>query len=196
MLSRPHRRSHLRRLSFALCCLALAGGVTEAQHSIVDGNTPAGLAPGAAVGSYALSEIEQINLYNGHVSVSVPLLKIGGRGSAATAMAVMVSPRSWTVEHLHQDVAECGYPHPEPVGTTYQWLSWPQQDWWGNGGPGEMIPGYGPGILTGKRQGQVIQDCVYPTYTETRYSLTFTHLVFTTAGGTEYALYDAADIGV
>jgi hypothetical protein len=47
-----------------------------------DGKTPSGLQPGAPAGAFALSGFDNINLYNGSINFRLPILQIGGRGSA------------------------------------------------------------------------------------------------------------------
>ena len=42
----------------------------------LDAMTPVGLQPGSPAGSYALSGLDTINLYNGSNSITIPLLKI------------------------------------------------------------------------------------------------------------------------
>jgi hypothetical protein len=56
---------------------------TQAQTSATDGKTPTGLAPGAPAGSYILSGFDNINLFNGNLSFTLPLINIKGRGEAA-----------------------------------------------------------------------------------------------------------------
>jgi hypothetical protein len=55
-------------------------------YSALDGMTPVGLEPGSPTGSYALSGLDTINLYNGSSNVTIPLLQIGGRGEAGYTM--------------------------------------------------------------------------------------------------------------
>ena len=53
---------------FTFPCLAQTAG---------NGPVPAGLAGGSPLGSYGISGIENVSLYNGRVNVNVPLLKVG-----------------------------------------------------------------------------------------------------------------------
>src|SRR5882724_13270890 len=59
---------------------------------------PSGVAPGSPAGSYALSGFENVNLFNGNLDVHVPLLTIGGRGEAVSAVAVPVNPEPWIMQ--------------------------------------------------------------------------------------------------
>src|SRR5262249_15521305 len=48
----------------------------------LDGVTPQGLQPGSPTGSFRLSGLDTVNLYNGSANFVVPLLQISGRGEA------------------------------------------------------------------------------------------------------------------
>ncbi|MEN3329835.1 MAG: hypothetical protein V7638_4642, partial [Acidobacteriota bacterium] len=65
-----------------LSVLIFSGWTIQAQS----GSTPLALAPGTPAGSYQLSDIDSINLFNGHVSVRMPVLTAAGRGGAAGQM--------------------------------------------------------------------------------------------------------------
>ena len=77
-------KTSTQTVSFAgiFIVLALLSFGVSAQTSNTDGATPAGLSPGAPAGSYSLTGFENVNLYNGNLNVSLPLLAVGGRGSA------------------------------------------------------------------------------------------------------------------
>jgi hypothetical protein len=60
--------------------LLLAMATAHAQ-SVTDGATPLGLSPGMPAGSYALSDFDAVNLYNGNLGFRLPLLSVAGRGS-------------------------------------------------------------------------------------------------------------------
>ncbi len=159
-----------------------------AQTSYLDGNTPKSIQPGAPTGSYTLTDFEHISPYNGSLSIRLPLLTVGGRGTSRTVMGALISHPSWTVD---QDLVSfnCGYGDP-----CYTWLSQATKDWWNSGGPGTFKPGYGPGILEGKRTGRNVYQC--PNGGPQVFTQTFTHLVFTAADGTEFQLYDNIGDGV
>ena len=69
---------------------------TKAQ-SVTDGSTPLGLSPGMPAGSYALSDFDAVNLYNGNLGFRLPLLSIGGRGSTGYAMTLRLEQK-WVVD--------------------------------------------------------------------------------------------------
>ena len=71
-------------LVFMLLADSLFGQGTSVSD--LDGLTPEGLEPGAPAGSYVLSGLDSVNLYNGSLNVVIPLLQIGGRGEAGYSM--------------------------------------------------------------------------------------------------------------
>jgi hypothetical protein len=75
--------------AYSLCGLVvllfLLSNSARAQYpttTSTDGQTPLGLAPGAPEGSYALSGFDQVNLFNGNLNFGLPLMHLGGRGTA------------------------------------------------------------------------------------------------------------------
>lgn len=66
--------------------LRLALAVGAAADSPFDLSTPAGLRPGAPAGFFAPSNVENVNPLNGNVNLSLPLLRIGGRGAVGYTM--------------------------------------------------------------------------------------------------------------
>ena len=156
--------------------LALLSFGVSAQTSNTDGTTPAGLSPGAPAGSYSLNGFENVNLYNGNLNVGLPLLSFGGRGSAGYTVTLLVEQK-WRVEQFA--MAPPGQPQPlTPVG-----------NWWG-----ALKPGYGPGVMEGRRGGY--GDWYEQTYCGSAsdaanvYLDMLTRLTFTAADGTEYELLD------
>src|SRR6266498_4485560 len=79
-----------------LCKVALFAAlaiVAGAQTSPTDGSTPLGIAPGAPAGSFALSDFENVNLYNGNLNFQLPLLRVGGRGGAGYTMTLKLDSK-------------------------------------------------------------------------------------------------------
>jgi YD repeat-containing protein len=100
LTSRLNSRSASHRILLALfsaaLLLALDGATARAQSDYA--SIPLALAPGAPAGSYRLSDIDTVNLFNGHVNVNLPLAGINGRGDAKSAMSmVWDSPAGWRV---------------------------------------------------------------------------------------------------
>ncbi|HEU4509335.1 MAG TPA: RHS repeat-associated core domain-containing protein [Pyrinomonadaceae bacterium] len=74
--------SSLAKNLLGACILLLLVQVsTYAQNDSV---TPLGLKAGAPVGSYEISNIDTVNLFNGRVTVRIPLINYSGRGQAKT----------------------------------------------------------------------------------------------------------------
>lgn len=82
-------------LSFVALC------TTGLQAQAPEGNAlgdPA-VAPGSPASSYALSGLDHINYYNGLLNTDVPVLTMGGRGSASRTITIPIQ-RQWSVENL------------------------------------------------------------------------------------------------
>jgi RHS repeat-associated protein len=144
--------------------------VDAAAQSSTDSTTPLALTPGAPAGSYALSGLESINLYNGNLSFHIPLLTVGGRGSAQYTMTLPIE-QHWRVVKIDQ------YGYPANVPTTSPW--------------GFLTPGYGPGVLESRVNvdPQVGAFCGDSNpYYELHHALT--RLTFTMPDGTEYEMRD------
>src|SRR4026209_2799580 len=95
----PHRFSCL--FVQALLLLVVTGiDVRSQSTSATDGATPSALQPGAPAGSYALSGLDNINLFNGNLNFRLPLTTIAGRGEVSTAMMIPIE-RKWRVIDLH-----------------------------------------------------------------------------------------------
>jgi len=60
-------------------------------------------AVGSPMGSYSLSGFETINLYNGALSVNIPLLKVGGRGEAGYTISVSIQ-QGWGFTSFYDTV--------------------------------------------------------------------------------------------
>src|ERR1044072_1711027 len=156
--------------------LALLRVGVSAQTSNTDGATPAGLSPGAPSGSYSLTGFENVNLYNSNLNVSLPLLSAGVRGSAGYTVTLLIEQK-WRVEQYGEP-----FPGQPPVRT-------PIGNWWG-----ELKPGYGPGVMEGRRGGhgdwQQQTYCGSASDASRVYLDMLTRLTFTAADGTEYELRD------
>jgi hypothetical protein len=157
----------------------MAYSQTTTSSNPFDGYTPSGLAPGAPVGSYALSGFENVNPYSGGLSFSLPLQNIAGRGNAAYTMYLSIEQK-WSITHSVVD---------DPVhGQHYDFYDPVFNDF-----PGGSRPGYGPGVLFGRQVGSAylhcsIDDSDWPTKTLTRFT-------FVGPSGTEYELRDVQTDG-
>jgi RHS repeat-associated protein len=148
----------------------LTTGVSAQTTSVTDGATPLAIAPGAPAGSYALSEFDSINLYNGSLNFRLPLLHIGGRGDAQYAMSLPIE-QHWTVRHRVNQIDE---------------LHYPEFNWWNL-----LKPGYGPGVLVGR----TVNDNRCDIFGQFGSTQSLTRLTFTAPNGTEYELRDKATNG-
>jgi len=168
----------LSRLSGMLFLLALILNSANAQNSSTDGSTPLGLAPGAPAGSYALSGFDNINLFNGNLNFSLPLLHVGGRGEARYTVALPIE-RHWRVDHTVIT---------DTIGRRNFDVYTPDSNWWSST-PAIEEPHHGPGVLEGRQVGNPSGIC------DTLFRPTLTRLTFTAPDGTEYELRDQLNEG-
>lgn len=170
----------LRRLVWLMCLLAAcAAGVQAQTVTTLEGNeTPGALKPGSPIGSYGLSNIESINLYNGNLSANLPLLQVGGRGDASYTITQLLTRPKATASHnlviywsgSTQRQTWNSYPAVEPKSNYY-------------------AVGFGPGIVQGRSIGKHYGRCASGGGSYNAYYQTFTFLEFTAPDGTESALY-------
>src|SRR5438270_11129848 len=157
------------RLTACVMLLVLLASSASAQKA-TDGSTPSGLAPGSPAGSYPLSDLDAVNLYNGSLNFHLPLLKVGGRGSAGYPISLNLEQK-WTVNQQQNP----GQP------TIY----WAEPTWWNEDG---IVRPYAMGrmhIRRGKSD-QYDPRCS-STYVPRE---TLTRITFTAPDGTEYDLRD------
>lgn len=116
-LSRYVSRPAVARFTFAVAILAfLAGGAyAQTTQTTTDKMTPSGMAPGAPAGSYALSGFESINLYNGNLDFRLPLITLGGRGTAQRSIMLSINTKKWRVRESHTETSSTYTP------TTTNW---------------------------------------------------------------------------
>lgn len=86
-------------LVFVLLLVVLTGSMSAqtVTNRSTDGPTPAGVSPGAAAGTYALSGFDNINFATGSLNFRLPLRTIGGRGTAQYTMMLPIE-RHWSVK--------------------------------------------------------------------------------------------------
>src|SRR5947199_482155 len=145
--SSPRRHTAaLRRTFVAALLLMLAAGGALAQSanpasSTTSAMTPSGMSPGSPAGAYALSGFDNVNLFNGNFNFRLPLLTVGGRGSAGYTMTLAASTKKWQVKtDPGQDTNGAGGPITDQF--TPQWKQW-----------NTMQVGYGPGVMQGRKTG-------------------------------------------
>ncbi len=115
-------------LACAALLLVLSAVNVSAQASNPNsGSTPSGLKPGSPAGSYGLSGFDNVNLFNGNLNFHLPLIGVGGRGSAKMQMMLAIDSVHWTVD------SEGGLNNSA------------NPNWWT-----PIKVGYGPGVLQGR----------------------------------------------
>lgn len=142
---------------------------TKAQ-SVTDGSTPLGLTPGMPAGSYALSDFDSVNLYNGGLGFRLPLLGIDGRGGAGYTMTLRLEQK-WVVD---KEVTPG-----EPT------MYYPNPNWWTLDG---FKPLYSVGRLETRQGGS--KEFNLQCGLGFIHVWTLTRLTFTAPDGTEYELRD------
>ena len=133
--------------------IAVAAWVSSAAlgQGLMDGTTPPGIAPGAALSGQPLSNLEMINLFSGALNFSVPVLSVGGRGEVGYSLKVPVETR-WIDNSA-----------PDGFGGNYDYL---------DGEPvGINFVGFSPGYLQTRRgveEGTCNDSTLHELYTLTR----------------------------
>jgi RHS repeat-associated protein len=159
-------------IGIALLVLSLAASTQAQDVNGVAGSTPSGLAPGAAAGSYALSDFDSVNVYNGNVNFHLPLLGIGGRGGAQMTMMLSLDNPKWGVSHtMNAPDGDIDYSTPQRI-------------------KGGENPGLGPGRFVVEKVGVGKNS---PN--EGIYASTLTRIKFIAPDGTEYELRDTVSDG-
>lgn len=184
IISNLHKsaRISIRVLILSLCLLSALVTVTaQAPYFQKSASTFTPLAeqPGAPVGSYPLSGFDNVNLFNGHLNFRLPLMHIGGRGSAGYTMMLTLE-QQWQVQTVAVPICNqsgCSYPE-----SNYRYIANPI--WWSG-----IRPGFSPGVLQGRQSGTApayaAEGCSGPIHFKT-----LTRLTFTGADGTETELRD------
>src|SRR5438105_9860461 len=142
------RRAAAFRLPSAALLLLLATGSAVAQSSVPTSSTtsamtPQGMSPGSPAGSYALSGFDNVNLFNGDLNFRLPLLTIGGRGTAGYTMTLAADTKKWQVR-TEPGLDTNGRPISEGSTDKFtpQWKQW-----------NTLQVGYGPGVMQGRKTG-------------------------------------------
>ena len=158
-----------------LLALVVFQGISHGQTvttttSVTDGRTPSGLQPGGPAGAYPLSDFENVNLYNGNLNFRLPLLHVGGRGSAQMTIMLALNLKSWHIKHIHKQMPD------ESTIDSYV----PTHIGW------RPYSGYGAGDLSGRNYGLQTANNLSCRW----YSKTLSRLTFSASDGTEYELRD------
>ena len=65
----------------------------QIERTITAGTTPPAVQPANAVGSWALSDLESVNLFSGSVAFNIPYLTLGGRGGVQFPLTLPLERR-------------------------------------------------------------------------------------------------------
>ena len=101
--------------------VVVTGRVALGQNAY-DRGTPAESKGGqSSMSTYAQDKIETVNLANGNLNMHIPLVTIGGRGSAAYTVALTYNSKVWSANHVTEDLTPPGGPpfKIEHYATTY-----------------------------------------------------------------------------
>ena len=102
------------------------------NHSSTDGITPASMS----------ADFDGVNYFSGKLNFALPLLKIGGRGSAGYTMMLRID-NPWRVIH-NAFPSNCGQTGCQGVTNQYR----PLNGYWST-----IRPGFGPGVLLARHSG-------------------------------------------
>src|SRR5882762_2302840 len=72
-------------------------GCAQDSYSITDGRTPREVPAASPAGSYHLSDIDNVDLYSGTLSMNIPLLTVEGRGEGGYTISLPLE-RHWMVQ--------------------------------------------------------------------------------------------------
>ena len=170
--------SKIKNISLSVMFLILfVGQVTAQQQYIGNAFTSAAVAPGAPAGSYSISNIENVSLSNGNLNIGLPLLQIGGRGTAGYTMMLPIEYK-WTLQHLY---------YPTGGGQDAPWVHhyFPNDNWGGNSP--DFIK-YSPGAMRMQRASDVTGDCL--TSGQGVSGKVLSRITFSGPDGTQLEFYD------
>lgn len=88
---------------------------TPGSYSPGDGLTQTAIAPGTPAGSYALTGLDNVNYYSGHLNVTIPLYHVGGRGKAGYDIVLPIDQR-WSIRNMSYEVSGTTYARYAPLG--------------------------------------------------------------------------------
>jgi YD repeat-containing protein len=176
-------------LTLGACIAPCWGQSSSITVGSSDGLTPPALEPGTPSGSYALSDFDTVNLFNGKLSVAVPLVRVGAQSARTEAGYTMtwVADRSW-------NVSENQYCAPDQHGDTRCYWGTEVND---GGWSWQAAPGLSPGTMWARSSGDTLNFCFFPVTNSTYYYAdnTSTRLTFTRPDGTETEFVDTASHG-
>src|SRR4051794_29031406 len=93
-------------LLLSIVIIACTGIQAFAQSSFDKGTPSESKGGTGSASTYAMDKIETVNLANGNLSINIPLVTIGGRGSAAYTLALSYNSKIWSGEHTTEFVQQ------------------------------------------------------------------------------------------
>lgn len=148
------------------------------RASPAHGSAPGGVQAGSPVGSFPLADFESVNLYNGVLSLTVPVVSLAGRAGNGVKIPVKVDPLPWIVERgcmtLPNGSQICDY--------------FPRKSW-------EPDASYKIGMVGGQWGGWGRTRCNDDPPEDLFLSDTLLRLSFLAADGTSYEMFDAKTKG-
>lgn len=166
------RRDRIWTFLWAIVACLIVLSESSAQHA----KSPAGNATGSPAGSYGISEIENINLFSGKLSAAIPIMQVGGRGEASYTMSIPIKSSQWLTEsHPDQDALYV-YAINHPDNIVQGWRTLFQRPFEFGTISFRYTARY-PGCYDGSNNWSCYQTAAMV-------------VIFTSADGTEYALYD------
>jgi RHS repeat-associated protein len=170
-------------LATAMAGVSAMGQTTPPDISPLDGTTPAINTPGNPAAAYSLSSIEHLNFANGHLSFSLPLAELMGRGNAKETMVLPIES-NWRVENQNYTYSPDGQTF--YYGTAYLPIN-------------EVWAADGPTHWSGAMIQRSLGDTCSPAQGEPNNEVwinTLLRLTFKAPDGTEYEFRDAQTGGL
>ncbi len=167
-----HSSNSFLLISLLLFWFGLAKAQTTTQN-ITDGTTPAAIAPGAPLGTYPISEMENYNPFSGEVSLRFTAAVLGGRGSLRYPVVFSFGRQKWTVDKSFNIATG------QPIYT-------PQDTHWS-----DPISFFKAPQMLARRVSSPYSPCPPPLEPGATHTNTLTRLTFISPDGTEYELRDA-----
>jgi RHS repeat-associated protein len=176
-------RKSLRNSFPPALTLALLFWQVASVAGVPIGLTPLAVTPGSPAGSYRLSNFENINLYNGQLGFSLPLLSIGGRGKVGYTMMLAINKRlmvyNTAIDRCDGGLCESGCTSGSCGSYFLKYIGLPLGAYY--------APYLSPGRLWGNREGTFLRN---PTTNSTNYVSSLSRFVFSLPDGTELELRD------
>ncbi len=156
----------------AAILLALVMFTTKSTaQNVHNGLSSPGFEPGSPAGSYAVSDLENVNLFSRNLNFTLPLAKVGGRGGAQGSIMLPIESQ-WSNWYFFQ-FQNGDNMNPVPM-LNKNALS-------------DLRPGYGPGVLFVRTENIKLSECGLYDIRQARSRMTFV-----TSGGTQIELRDTA----